>query len=79
MLVAPIFGEQEFVLVHRDDGEECFHGMRERLESMNFEELPMMAFARMWKTKLRPGEVLVLPHGTFQQCRNVTACLSYAR
>ena len=77
--MAPIFGEQEFVLAHRDDAEESIYGMQTKLENVNLEKFPMMTFARMWKTKLRPGEVLLLPQGTYQQHCNATACLSYSR
>ena len=79
ILVTPIFGNQEFVLVHRDDGDDCLYGLNGQLDKVDLHEFPMMSFARIWKTVLRAGEVLLLPQGTFQQSRNVTPCISYSR
>ena len=39
----------------------------------------MLAFARVWQHTLRPGEILLMPWGTFHAVRNLTATLSYHR
>lgn len=38
-----------------------------------------MSHARVYKSIIKPGEILLMPQGTFHQCRNVTPCLSYSR
>jgi hypothetical protein len=77
--IAPIVGEKECVLVHRSDGENCLYDLDARIDDINLQKFPMMAFARVWKTVVRPGEILWMPQGTFHQCRNITPCLSYSR
>ena len=39
----------------------------------------MLYSARVWKSVIQPGEILVMPQGTYHQCRNITPCLSYHR
>jgi hypothetical protein len=77
--IAPIVGEKECVLVHRSDGENCLYDLDARIDDINLHKFPMLAFARVWKTVVRPGEILWMPEGTFHQCRNITPCLSYSR
>jgi hypothetical protein len=77
--IAPIVGEKECVLVHRSDGENCLYNLDARIDDINLQKYPMLAFARVWKTVVRPGEIIWLPQGTFHQCRNITPCLSYSR
>jgi hypothetical protein len=77
--IAPIVGEKECVLVHRSDGESCLYDLDARIDDINLQKFPMLAFARVWKTVVRPGEILWMPQGTFHQCRNITPCLSYSR
>jgi hypothetical protein len=77
--IAPIVGEKECVLAHRLDGEQCLYNLDSKLDDINLDKFPMTAFARIWKTVIRPGEILVMPYGTYHQCRNVTPCLSYHR
>jgi hypothetical protein len=80
ILIAPIVGEKECVLVHRDDGEEgCLYGSDAKLDDIDLHRYPLMRFARIWKTVIRPGEILLLPHGTYHQCQNITPCLSYSK
>ena len=47
--------------------------------SRRLERHPMLAFARVWQHTLRPGEILLMPWGTFHAVRNLTATLSYHR
>ena len=77
--IAPIVGEKECVLVHRSDGENCLYDLDAKIDDINLQKFPMLAFARVWKTVVRPGEIIWMPHGTFHQCRNNTPCLSYSR
>ena len=37
----------------------------------------MTSFARVYKSVIEPGEILLMPQGTYHQCRNLTPCLSY--
>jgi hypothetical protein len=76
--IAPIIGEKECVLAHRLD-EGCLYNLDSKLDDIDLDKFPMTAFARVWKTVIRPGEILVMPHSTYHQCRNVTPCLSYHR
>ena len=77
--IAPIVGEKQCVLVHRSDGETCLYNLDAKLEDVNLNKYPMMRFARVWKTTIRPGEILWMPQGTYHQCCNTTPCLSYSR
>jgi Cupin-like domain len=78
ILIAPIVGEKECVLVHRDD-DKYLYGCRAKLDKIDLNRFPLIACARIWKTVVKAGEILVLPHDTYHQCRNVTSCLSYHR
>jgi hypothetical protein len=77
--IAPIVGEKECVLVHRLDGGVCFYHLAAKLDEVDLDSYPLMGQARIWKTTITPGEILLMPHGTYHQCRNVTPCLSYSR
>ena len=77
--IAPIVGEKECVLVHRSDGALCFYHLDAKLDDIDLQSFPLMSQARIWKTTVRPGEILLMPHGTYHQCRNVAPCLSYSR
>jgi hypothetical protein len=77
--IAPLVGEKECVLAHRLDGKGCLYNLDSKLDAINLDKFPMTAFSRVWKTVVRPGEILVMPYGTYHQCRNVTPCLSYHR
>jgi len=77
--IAPIIGEKEVVLVHRSDGSSCFYHLRADLSKVNLHRFPLMASARIWKSVVKPGEILLMPQGTYHQCRNITPCLSYSR
>lgn len=77
--IAPIVGVKECVLVHRSDGATCFYHLDASLDSINLRKYPLMAHARIWKTSIAPGEILLMPQGTYHQCRNLTPCLSYSR
>jgi hypothetical protein len=79
--IAPIVGKKECVLVHRDDGQQCLYHLAAPLDpdAIDLDAFPLLPQARMWKTTVSPGEILLMPHGTYHQCRNVTPCLSYSR
>lgn len=79
ILIAPIVGEKECVLVHRSDGASCLYHLDAKLDDIDLHAYPLMAHARIWKTTIQPGEILLMPHGTYHQCRNVSPCLSYSR
>ena len=49
------------------------------MNSPDLHRFPLLANARIWKTTVCPGEILLMPEGTFHQCRNATDCLSYSR
>lgn len=79
--IAPITGKKECVLVHRDDGHACLYQNQASLDpdDIDLNAYPLLSHARIWKTTVKPGEILLMPHGTYHQCRNVTPCLSYSR
>lgn len=77
--IAPIVGEKECVLVHRSDGANCLYHLSAKVDDIDLHAYPLVAKARIWKTVIHPGEILLLPQGTYHQCRNVTPCLSYSR
>ena len=79
--IAPITGVKECVLVHRDDGHACLYNNQAPLdpEDIDLNGYPLLPHARIWKTSIQPGEILLMPHGTYHQCRNLTPCLSYSR
>eukprot|EP00804_Cyclotella_cryptica_P020802 CCRYP_019247-RA/>CCRYP_019247-RA protein AED:0.13 eAED:0.13 QI:481/1/1/1/1/1/5/149/1185 len=77
--IAPIVGEKECVLVHRADGPNCLYHLQASLNDIDLHKYPLMSQARIWRTTIQPGEILLMPHGTYHQCRNVTPCLSYSR
>mmetsp|Transcript_26829 Transcript_26829/g.54753 ORF Transcript_26829/g.54753 Transcript_26829/m.54753 type:complete len:1082 (-) Transcript_26829:207-3452(-) len=77
--IAPIVGHKECVLVHRSDGSNCLYRLDASLEDIDLHRFPLMSQARVWKTVIKPGEILLMPQGTYHQCRNLTPCLSYSR
>ena len=77
--IAPVVGQKEVTLVHRSDGPTSLYHLEANIEEPNFHKFPMLYSARVWQTIIHPGEILVMPQGTFHQCRNVTPCLSYHR
>jgi Chromo (CHRromatin Organisation MOdifier) domain/Cupin-like domain len=77
--IAPIVGIKECVLLHRLDGATCFYHLDASLDCIDLEKYPLMSQARLWRTSVRPGEILLMPQGTYHQCRNITPCLSYSR
>ena len=76
--IAPITGEKECVLVHRDDSH-CLYHLTASLDKIDLQRFPLLSQARVYKTVIKPGEILLMPNGTYHQCRNVTPCLSYSR
>jgi hypothetical protein len=76
--IAPIVGEKEVLLVHRSDGSSLYD-LEGDLEKPDLHHFPLLPTVRVWKTVIKPGEILIVPHSTYHQCRNVTPCLSYSR
>lgn len=77
--IAPIVGRKECVLVHRSDGSNCLYHLTASLNDIDLQRHPLLTQARTWRTIIQPGEILLMPYGTYHQCRNVTPCLSYSR
>lgn len=61
VFIAPIVGEKECTLVHRDDGHDCFYDLDADLDNVNLDKYPLMSEARIWKTVVKPGEILLIP------------------
>lgn len=78
ILISPIVGEKECILAHRLDNFYLYN-LNSKLDEIDLHQCPLTAFSSVWKTTIRPGEILVMPHDTYHQCRNVTPCLSYHR
>jgi hypothetical protein len=64
ILIAPIVGEKECVLIHRDDGKKNLYHSDVKLDKIDLQALPLMSFACVWKTILIPGEILLMSSGT---------------
>lgn len=77
--IAPIVGIKEVTLVHRSDGPSCLYHLDADIHRPDLHRFPMMYSVRAWKSELKPGEILLMPYGTYHACRNVTPCLSYHR
>ena len=77
--IAPIVGEKECVLVHRADGSNCLYHLTASLNDIDLHQYPLLSQAKIWKTTIQPGEILLMPQGTYHQCRNISPCLSYSR
>ena len=67
--IAPIVGEKECVLVHRDDGSNCLYNLTASLDDIDLHKNPLLFQARIWQTVIRPGEILLMPNGTYHQVR----------
>ena len=67
--IAPIVGEKECVLVHRDDGSNCMYNLTASLEDIDLHRHPLLFRARIWQTVIKPGEILLMPYGTYHQVR----------
>lgn len=78
ILIAPIVGEKEVIMVHREDTHRLYH-CRADVYNPDFGEFPLTSFCRAWKVVLRPGDILVMPANTYHAARNLTPCLSYSR
>ncbi len=59
--IAVITGEKECILVHRDDGLDCFYDLDASLDDVDLNEYPLMSQARIWKTTIKPGDILLMP------------------
>jgi hypothetical protein len=79
IFIAPIVGQKEVKLIHRADGVTSLYNLDACIERPDLDKFPMLAYARIWKSVIHPGEILIMPQGTFHQCRNITPCLSYHR
>ncbi|KAL7554833.1 hypothetical protein ACHAWF_018375 [Thalassiosira exigua] len=77
--IAPIVGRKDCVLVHRAEGSNCLYHLQASLENLDLQRHPLLSQARIWRTTIEPGEILLMPYGTYHQCRNLTPCLSYSR
>ena len=69
--IAPIVGEKECVLVHRDDGSNCLYHLTASLDDIDLHRHPLMSQARTWRTIIKPGEILLMPYGTYHQVRSI--------
>ena len=67
--IAPIVGQKECVLVHRDDGSNCMYHLTASLEDIDLHRYPLLFQARIWQTIIKPGEILLMPYGTYHQVR----------
>lgn len=68
--IAPIVGEKECVLVHRDDGNTCLYHLEASVDpdSIDLDAYPLLANARIWRTVVTPGEILLMPQVSWFDC-----------
>lgn len=76
--IAPIVGRKEIILVHRDDGR-LLYDTTTTPGDADYQSHPLTAFANAWRVVLSPGDILVMPAGTYHSARNLEPCLSYSR
>jgi Cupin-like domain len=78
--IAPIVGIKEVILAHRSDAATCLYHLDADVNRVDIlEQFPLASWTKLWKSQIVPGEILVMPEGTYHQCSNVTPCLSYSR
>ncbi len=65
--IAPIVGQKECVLVHRDDGSNCLYHLTASLDDVDLQRHPLLSQARIWRTVIQPGEILLMPYATYHQ------------
>ncbi len=75
--IAPIVGQKECVLVHRDDGSNCLYHLTASLEDVDLQRHPLLSLARIWRTVIQPGEILLMPYATYHQV-NMTRTIRFA-
>ena len=68
--IAPIVGQKECVLVHRDDGSNCLYHLTASLDDIDLHMNPLLFKARIWRTVIQPGEILLMPYSTYHQVRS---------
>lgn len=78
IVLCPVVGRKEVTMVHRDDTRLLYQCSVE-MNAPDFSTYPLAAFARTWRVVLEPGDILVMPPGTYHAARNLDACLSYSR
>eukprot|EP00939_MAST-03C_sp_MAST-3C-sp1_P000907 g907.t1 len=81
IMIAPVVGEKEVITMHRADG---YTGsatglLPKNIFDVDLAENPLLMFNRLWRVVVRPGEVLVLPAGTYHAVRNRSPCFSVHR
>eukprot|EP00937_MAST-01D_sp_MAST-1D-sp2_P002218 g2218.t1 len=77
ILIAPVTGRKEVILVHRDDTVHLYD-LAVDVSSPDLHRFPSLAFARVWRQTVEPGQILLMPAGTYHACRNLDPCLSYS-
>eukprot|EP01035_Chromulina_nebulosa_P018222 gene18222-23890_t len=60
ILIAPVIGDKEVILCHRDDGRLINYGETAIIPS-DYSTNPTLSFARVWKITISPGDILVIP------------------
>ena len=45
-------------------------------KSMKLSDYPMLAFNRLWRVTIQPGDILFMPAGTYHAVRNRNRCFS---
>eukprot|EP00501_MAST-03F_sp_TOSAG23-6_P001821 GSMAST32.ASY1.ANO1.1899.1 assembled CDS len=77
IIIAPIVGTKEVIAVHRSDGK--IMGSSHNPLKTNLVTHPLFGFARSWKCTVIPGDILLMPAGTYHSVKNKTPCFSYHR
>jgi hypothetical protein len=77
ILIAPITGVKEMTLVHRDDTVHLYD-LAVDLSDPNLHRFPSLSFARVWRHAIKPGQILLMPAGTYHAARNLSPCLAFS-
>ena len=80
IMIGVVVGEKEVIMMHRNDGHTgSTTGLLPKNlfdKSMKLSDYPMLAFNRLWRVTIQPGDILFMPAGTYHAVRNRNRCFS---
>ena len=83
IMIGVVVGEKEVIMMHRNDGHTgSTTGLLPKNlfdKSSKLSDYPMLAFNRLWRVTIQPGDILFMPAGTYHAVRNLARCFSVHR